>query len=265
MTDATKLTRRITGVGLIGFWLVLFYLWPLLPVVDAILVSVLVAALPVLSLAQVPLIGRARIERLPAYWSSIVTLWLVGTACWFVGTRSEGGAQLGLVPLPLVELAGWSLGLTAAAMFIIGAFRWIAAVLQVPDGQLLRELLPQTGHERRIFGLLSVAAGTGEEFAYRGYIIPVLAPLMGTAGAAVLSTVVFGVLHSYQGVLGIVRTGLMGGILAVGFLASGSLWPSIIAHTTVDLLAGLVLGDRLLSHPTVPGVEGKAAPTPFEG
>jgi membrane protease YdiL (CAAX protease family) len=62
----------------------------------------------------------------------------------------------------------------------------------------------------------------------------------------VLTSVVFGILHGYQGLLGTVRTTLMGGTLAWGFLASGSLLPAIVAHTLIDLVAGLLLGDWLL-------------------
>ena len=38
-------------------------------------------------------------------------------------------------------------------------------------------------------------------------------------------TPVFGAMHVYQGWIGVVRTALRGGVLAGGFLASGSLWP----------------------------------------
>jgi membrane protease YdiL (CAAX protease family) len=44
----------------------------------------------------------------------------------------------------------------------------------------------------------------------------------------------------------------MGAFLAGGFLASGSLWPPILAHTLIDVLAGIVLGERLLTEPTEP-------------
>jgi membrane protease YdiL (CAAX protease family) len=77
-------------------------------------------------------------------------------------------------------------------------------------------------------------------------VIPVLATVMGVGPAVVVSTAVFGIMHGYQGTMGIVRTGLMGAVLAWGFLASGSLWPPILAHTLIDLLVGLVFGDRLL-------------------
>jgi membrane protease YdiL (CAAX protease family) len=48
----------------------------------------------------------------------------------------------------------------------------------------------------------------------------------------------------------------MGGFLAWGFLASGSLWPAILAHTAIDLLAGIVLGEKLLSPTRAGGVVG---------
>src|SRR5690606_3911022 len=82
--------------------------------------------------------------------------------------------------------------------------------------------------------------------------ITALSPLVGVAGGAVLSSLVFGVLHAYQGTIGIVRTFLMGSVLATGFVLSGSLWPAIIAHTAIDLVAGLVLADWFLAQPGRP-------------
>jgi len=241
-------SRLIGGVGVALFWglLALLALVADYPVIDAILLAVLLAAVPTFSIAQVPLIRGVVIERVPAYWSSIITLWLLGTACWFVGSREGGGAALGLVSVPLPALLGWSAGVTVAALFVMLVFRQIAVVTGTPDSPLLHQLLPRSAEEKRVFALLSLAAGTGEELAYRGYAIPVLAPLLGVPGAAVLTTAIFAVMHGYQGVLGILRTGVMGGLLVWAFLASGSLWPPIIAHTLIDLLAGLVLGDRLL-------------------
>jgi membrane protease YdiL (CAAX protease family) len=61
----------------------------------------------------------------------------------------------------------------------------------------------------------------------------------------VLTSAVFGVLHAYQGSLGMVRTAVLGGVLAWGFLASGSLWPAIAAHAVIDVVAGTLLADRL--------------------
>ena len=246
---ARRLARGITWLGVVLFWVVVVILArPVgLPLYDAILLAVLLAAVPVFSMAQLPLIEGVLIDRRSAYWSSIVTLWILGTACWFVGTRDMGAAAVGLVGLAPAPLVLWSVGLTLAGMLVIALFRPIVSWAGGEDSRLLRQLLPRTRRERQVFALLAVAAGGSEELAYRGYAIPVLAPLIGTFGAAVLTTVVFGILHGYQGRLGILRTGVMGGVLAWGFLASGSLWPPIIAHTLIDLLAGIVFGERLLA------------------
>lgn len=248
---ARTLARRLTWAGMAVFWVVLLALALVagLALVDAILLAVLLAAVPTFAIAQVPLIDGVEIERLPAYWSSIATLWILGTACWLVGARSGGPSALGLVAMPALPLVAWSLGLAAAGLLLIVVFHGIARSVGALDSDLLEQLLPRTARERRVFALLSVAAGASEELAYRGYAIPALTPLLGVAGAAILSTVVFGVIHAYQGILGIVRTGLMGGVLAWGFLATGSLWPPIIAHTLIDLVAGIALGDKLLVTP----------------
>lgn len=246
--EARRAARALTWCAAVAFWtvtLVLFFAVGM-PLMDAILLGVLLAAVPLLAVAQLPLTEGLEIERLPAYWSSIATLWVLGTACWFVGARDGGPAALGLVGLHPLDLTTWTLALTGAGLGLIAVFHGIARMAGVLDSDLLQQLLPTTKREKGVFALLSVAAGTGEELAYRGYAIPVLAPILGLNGAAVLSTVVFGVVHAYQGVLGIIRTTLMGGVLAWGFLASGSLWPSILAHTLIDLIAGIALGDRLL-------------------
>jgi membrane protease YdiL (CAAX protease family) len=141
-------------------------------------------------------------------------------------------------------------------MLVIVVFRVVADRLGAAESPLLRDLIPRTAAEKRVFGLLSVAAGAGEEIAYRGYAIPMLAPLLGGGGAAALTSLVFGALHGYQGWLGTARTAVMGGLLAWGFLASGSLWPAIVAHTTIDLLAGIVLGEKLLPPARSLGVMG---------
>lgn len=241
--------RWVAGGSVVLFWAAQLTLVLVADValLDSLLLAVLLVAIPGLSLAQLPLIDEAPLERLPAYWSSIVTLWLLGTASWFVGTRGGGPAALGLVAIPWRAMAFWSVGLAFGGLLIILLFRQLSVWWGALDSRLLRQLLPRTRRERHAFAGLSVAAGVGEEISYRGYAITALTPVLGVSGAAVLTSVVFGIIHGYQGGLGILRTGAMGGMLAWGFLASGSLWPPIVAHTLIDLAAGLWLGDRLLS------------------
>ena len=63
----------------------------------------------------------------------------------------------------------------------------------------------------------------------------------------VSTSLAFGVLHSYQGKLGVVRTGVVGFFMGAAFIYTGSLWPPMVAHALIDLVAGLVLRDRLLA------------------
>jgi membrane protease YdiL (CAAX protease family) len=265
-TGLPRSVRLVSAVGFVLFWTVQLGLLSVmdLALLDSVLVAALLVAVPALSLAQLPIIGDAEIERLPAYWSSVATLWLLGTACWFVGSREGGGAALGFTSVPVVVMASWTVALTLGGLLTIFVFREISVRLGFGDSRLIRELMPRTPRERSAFVVLSLAAGFGEEIAYRGYAITVLAPGLGVPGAALLTSAVFGVLHGYQGAFGILRAGAIGGLLAWGFLASGSLWPAIAAHTAIDLLAGLWLGDRLLSPEASSGVGGDAGGAPTE-
>jgi membrane protease YdiL (CAAX protease family) len=56
-----------------------------------------------------------------------------------------------------------------------------------------------------------------------------------------VSSVLFGVVHAYQGLSGMISTGLTGVLFAVTYLASGrNLWAAIIAHGVLDT-AGFVM------------------------
>jgi len=253
----TNAPKVIGGVGATLFWIVLWVLVSPagMSMSDGILLAVLLVGVPTLAIAQVPLVERERIERMSAYKGSIFALWLLAGASYLVGTR--GGMSLGLtLPPSLVSLVAWSAGLTLAGLAIILCFREIAVRADVEESPVLRELLPRTRQERVAFFALSVAAGVGEELAYRGYALPALTPSLGAGGAVALTSIVFGLVHAYQGVLGMVRTGLMGAVLAWGFLASGSIWPPVIAHTLIDVAAGLLFAERLLPPPRVAGVVG---------
>ncbi len=222
---------------------------------DAGVLGFILALMPVLSVAQVRLLGEVEVERIPVYLSSFVTLLVLGALCGVVGGWQGGPAALGLSALSVPAMAGWTLGLTGGGLGVLFAFRRIALVLGLSEAPIVEALIPRTPVERKAFAVLSVAAGVGEEIAYRGYGISLLAPLMGAGGAVALTSVVFGVLHAYQGAWGMVRAGLLGALLAWGFLASGSLWPAVLAHALLDILAGLFLADRLMVRREVDGVE----------
>ena len=146
---------------------------------------------------------------------------------------------------PLVGV--WTALLLAAGGVIGAAFWLLGRILDLDETPLLRQLLPKTGPEKRVFAVLSLCAGVGEELAYRAYAVLAISAVVGSAWVALaLACVPFGLVHVYQGPVGVVRTYILGLVLGASYLATGSLWPAMVAHTALDLLGGLVLGDRLL-------------------
>src|SRR5687767_9694076 len=92
--------------------------------------------------------------------------------------------------------------------------------------------------ERRLFTLVGVTAGVCEEWLYRGFFLAVVAALAGGPPTGVLVAVAalaFGLAHAYQGLVGIVTTGLLGGIMAAVYLQTGSLLLPVLLHAVIDL------------------------------
>ncbi len=248
-----EVSRRIRwgGGGVAAAVALLFFATPL-SLWEVIGIPLFYLLLPTLAVAQLPLVRSEKLERLPVYLGSAATILLIGAIGLLLGFRLVGGEGLGLVWLPAGEFVLWTLGLTAAGLGVIGFFLPADRVLSGDGARVLAELLPRTGREKGAFVGLSAAAGVGEELAYRGYALVAIQLLgAGPWAAAGASSAAFGFLHSYQGPVGVIRTGVMGFILAVPVLLTGSLLPSIAAHTLIDLIAGLVLGPRL-----VPSLEG---------
>jgi membrane protease YdiL (CAAX protease family) len=61
--------------------------------------------------------------------------------------------------------------------------------------------------------------------------------ILGTAVAIILSSAMFAAGHAYQGALGLVQTFAAGAAFAVLTTWRKSIWPSIIAHISIDTFA----------------------------
>lgn len=87
-----------------------------------------------------------------------------------------------------------------------------------------------------------VVAAFGEEFVYRGLLVKRLGILLGNTNAAfwiavLCSSVLFGIGHQYQGISGMVSTGLVGFIFGVIFMKSKNrLWLTILTHGVYDVI-----------------------------
>jgi membrane protease YdiL (CAAX protease family) len=135
---------------------------------------------------------------------------------------------------------GWSLGTAIAGL----GLAWLVAVaarrLQLEESEIARLLMPRDAGEKRGFLLLAGVGAVSEEYIYRGFLLHVFASWWGLPWlAAVITSVSFGFAHGYQRMAGILRAAVLGGILAVPVLQTGSLFPAIVAHFWMNAAIGL--------------------------
>ena len=239
----------IVRLGLVGYPLVGGALWAWTPlgVFDALVLAALLELIPCFTIAQLRRVPEGDVPRISLYYSSAVAIAGVGGISLTAGLARGGWGSLGFGPVPWLQVVGWSIGVLALSRVLAPLGVRLRHRLGVEETSLLLSILPKSPTERRAFAGLSLVAGFGEEIAYRGYAITTLGLAFGSIPLAVVaSSAAFGVLHTYQGWIGIVRTGTLGAILAAIFLISDSVWPPIAVHASLDLWAGLVIGDRFL-------------------
>ncbi|TVP46509.1 MAG: CPBP family intramembrane metalloprotease [Gemmatimonadales bacterium] len=234
-----------------------------LPLLEAMALPVFLVLFPTLAVAQTPLLPLVRFERASAYLSSGFTILIMGALAMGLVALGPGAEAAGIAWMGMGEFLGWTAALTLGALVLSLAFRPLEARAwrrseggpeggTLDDG-LIDALLPRTPEERRLFGGLSLAAGWGEEMAYRGYV-PAALVLAGVPPwwAFGIAALAFGLLHAYQGPVGVVRTALLGFLLGASLILTGSIFPAMAAHALVDLVLGLVLGPWLLSRSSDP-------------
>jgi len=191
--------------------------------------------------------ARSRFYLEGGLWSWGLTLCVL--TLWASRGRPWAGLGLGLgTPLRL------GIGLALAILYLVLMGRQRRALLARPDrlARLYRgmgaaqPLLPHTPGERKGFALVAITAGVCEEVLFRGFVMWYVGVWTGPVLAVVISSLLFGFAHQYLGVTHVLRTAIVGVIFALIVLAAGSLWPVILIHAAMDLVAG-DLGYRALS------------------
>jgi len=242
---------------------------------DWLIVLVLAVFMPahtaLVTLPKILALPKHEVERMrPAiYGQAVVTQWLfAGTAIYLVLARGVGWEEIGFTVTSDGMLHG--LGLVLALFVVLLYMR--RKIVRDPQGKLsvrqalgrrIQWLLPRTPGQRRGWWVVSAHAGWGEELFYRGFLLFLLASFMPLWAAALISTVMFGCAHLYQGVSGIIKTGVLGGVFLGLFLVSGSLIVPIIAHAMYDVWAG-ELGYWALKEEPIPEAPQQGRDTPAE-
>lgn len=261
---------RLAAVGVAGTALLaaVFAAAGLGGVIPSAMAAAWLVLMPLLSVSQGPPPGDAiRAQRVSVYTTSIVVLGAGGLlALWAMPRLPHPGAA-GMLPdaagmLPWPPGVAGSLGpaalLTAVGVLVAYAFRALSRRFGWRETDAVHAIMPETGREKGVFAVLSATAGFSEEVVFRAWLPAFLMPWTGSYLAGALPVAgVFGFLHAYQGRHGIMRTTVIGIVMAAGVAWTGSLWPSILAHAALDLLFGLVLSKSLVGEPrTVAAGEG---------
>lgn len=192
-------------------------------------------------------------DRRLLYLSAAASLVLVAGATWLVAAWAGlEGRELGWRADGLGPALGWAAAVTALGLASVWALTRLARRLGWRESRAVLFLLPRDGRERGAFLLLALAAAICEEYVYRGFALHVVAAWTGSAGPAVAATALsFGLAHGYQRTAGVVRATVLGVLLALPVVATGSLFPAVVAHFWINAAIGLG-GWRWL----LPGEEG---------
>jgi uncharacterized protein len=158
----------------------------------------------------------------------------------------EGVIALALIGFLVVSIARQgTVSLTETA----AASRWSKLV---PD---FSALIPVSRQERLGCVALAISAGVGEEIVFRGWMLATLKSRFGLGGTmlVVVAALAFGLAHAYQGLFGVMLTGIYGVIFCELYVTTGSLLVPIVLHALVDLRLAFTKAPEAQGLGTAPG------------
>lgn len=189
---------------------------------------------------------------LPVDWSLPSTVVLqgvlvIGVVGLLLARRNQRWSDIDAVP---PDASDGPRGLLACAaclgvnMLFIQVLYAVAPRFVESHSERLGDVVQQLSGGLPLPGLLLVLGFVGvyEELFARGLLLARCRALMGGTWSPVLvSSLLFGLGHLYQGWIGVAQTTLIGVVLAVAVLRWGSLWPAIIAHALLDVSSVLFM------------------------
>jgi membrane protease YdiL (CAAX protease family) len=217
------------------------------PWYDQALLAFAVVFMPAMSvIAGRQLVRSDGASLIPRYWFTFGRGWLAVAAVvavWWFAQRAF--AQLGLdFPIGFRGQVGF---LVTAVVAVVAAWQ-IRRLRKLTDEEVDKALsrigylkiVPRNRAELSVFLLVALTAGVWEELVYRGFLLWLLAPIIGVPGAIGASAVIFGIGHAYQGIRGVIATALVGLVFALLYAWTASLWWLMLAHALIDVYGGMV-------------------------
>lgn len=226
------------------------------PFLTWVTLALLIVGYPALSLVSVDgdpttmLKNLDSVMRMVVLVSTIIMLWtffaLVAVTTAFEKTGLKGVGFHGLLNVNgttsthVMLSFVWGIAFFLGAVVFLSGMAWVMAQIGLPMPGELHMLVPQDAVGRLVWIAVSITAGVCEETLFRGYIMTRLRLIFGFQSwvvPVIVSSLVFGICHSYQGLPGMILLSVYGALFALLYIRTGSLWPGIIAHSLQDLMA----------------------------
>lgn len=183
------------------------------------------------------------------YLSNTISLFLMALIvmlCWWLW-----GRPLQFLGLQLPITGSWSIGLSLSAIFLTLYILDIYLEIRTPSArrkshahwQKHTPFLPENQQENAQFVPLAFSAGINEEIVFRGFFIQYFLTLFwyfdhAELYAIIIPSVVFALVHYYQGWKAVLKIGLLSLFFGLIFLKTESLLFPIILHILIDLVGG---------------------------
>ncbi|MCJ8007055.1 CPBP family intramembrane glutamic endopeptidase [Lederbergia wuyishanensis] len=109
------------------------------------------------------------------------------------------------------------------------------------------DIMPVTKEDKKVWTFVSWTAGITEEIIYRGFLIfaiPHLFPSLSIWAVLIISSIIFGLAHTYQGFSNVVRTSIVGLFFAVLYMCLHSIIPVMLLHFFIDYIAKISDSDE---------------------
>ncbi len=162
---------------------------------------------------------------------NLVGLELVLGACALLYLHGRGFDIGSLYPAP--TWSGSLLGLGVCALCVVAA--WVAMALFHTPGPAEMVDISFAAVSPASAVALAVVNGSYEEIFLLGVLVRGLRGF-GLSVAVGLPLLVRVLYHVYQGPLGVVSVAAAGLVMTLSYVATGRLWPAVLAHMLLDLL-----------------------------
>lgn len=189
--------------------------------------------------------GVNSIPRANIYRSMLTTQWLLVALLvglwWLLGLRFEdlyffnGEADISFLIENKAQFSGAIVG--AVTVLILMPLVMLKSK-NVQAFEKIDFMLPKTIGQRVTFFFVALTAGITEEIIFRGaatYVLLNIGIDMPLWAVGVIASVLFGLAHWYQGVSGILMTGLLGYAMFTFYIQTGSLLIPILLHFLIDV------------------------------